>query len=752
MASAVAGYKRAFGADAVPCSYQDLELAKLIVIVGSNTAWCHPVLFQRIAHAKGRHPDLQVVVIDPRRTPTCDIADLHLPIRADSDGWLFNGLLAFLAEQGEIDAGFLDAHTTGWPQALAAARTSAPNVASVADHCGLEATDVARFYQLFARTERVVTLYSQGSNQSAYGSDKNNAIINCHLATGRLGRRGMGPFSITGQPNAMGGREVGGLANQLAAHMDFSAENCLRVQRFWRAPTIAREPGLKAIDLFQAVAQGKIKALWIMGTNPLVSLPDAEAVRRALARCPLVVVSDVVQDTDTLRLAHIKLPALAWGEKEGTVTNSERRISRQRAFLAPPGEARPDWWIIARVAERMGYREEFSYPSAAAVFREHAALSAHENDGRRAFDIGALAPISDPAYGALMPVQWPLARPGAPGTTRLFGDGRFFTPDGRARLQPVVPQPPMGELGSNFPHVLNTGRVRDQWHTMTRTGRSARLSRHDPEPLVSLHPEDAARTGLCAGDFAQVESARGTALLRVAIDPGLRQGELFAPMHWGETFARHARINALVAAHTDPLSGQPQSKYTPVRITRWPAAWQGLLATRRSPPTPSCAYWVRSRGAGLWFTAIADAIAFEFEAGNIGRLLGADAGEEWGEYRDPRAASYRAILVRSGRVESALFVARGKNFPDRSWLEQLFAREELAHEARVALLAGRAPAKTAEAGRIICACHGIGEEALRAAVASGADSITALGQRLRAGTGCGACVPELRRFLAPAEQ
>jgi len=370
MSSSVAGHKRAFGSDTVPGCYEDLEQAELLVLVGSNTAWCHPVLFQRIRAAKEQHPERKIIVIDPRRTATCDITDLHLPVKSGSDAVLFNGLLTYLFQNGRVDFNYLEAATEGYGQALQAARDSAPSIPVVAAACGLPEEDIARFYQLFARTERVVTVYSQGVNQSSSGTDKVNAIINCHLATGRIGRPGMGPFSVTGQPNAMGGREVGGLANQLAAHMDFDdPQQVDSVRRFWRAPNMATQPGLKAVDMFRAVDEGLIKAIWIMATNPVVSLPDADRVREALRKCELVVVSDCVATTDTTACAQVLLPAAAWGEKDGTVTNSERRISRQRTFLPPPGEAKPDWWMVCEVAKRLEYGEAFSFQSPAQIFR-----------------------------------------------------------------------------------------------------------------------------------------------------------------------------------------------------------------------------------------------------------------------------------------------------------------------------------------------------------------------------------------------
>ena len=436
MASSVAGHRRAFGGDVVPGCYEDLELADLLVLVGSNAAWCHPVLHQRM-----RERNARMVVVDPRSTATCEGADLHLALRPGRDAVLFNGLLVFLAARGQLDEDFVARHTNGFEAALAAARESAPSIDAVAESCGLTVADVHRFYEMFAATTRTVTLYSQGINQSSSGTDKVNAIINCHLATARIGRPGCGPFSLTGQPNAMGGREVGGLANQLAAHLSIEdTEHRDRVRRFWNAPRIADRPGLKAIELFEAIAAGKVKAVWIMATNPASSLPDADRVRAALAACPFVVVSDCVRRTDTAAFANVLLPAAAWGEKSGTVTNSERRISRQRAFLPLTGEARPDWWIVCEIAKRLGHGAAFDYAGPAAIFREHAALSGYENGGDRAFDISGLATLDDAAYERLSPVQWPVTDQAPTGTARLFGDGRFTARDGRANFAAVTPR------------------------------------------------------------------------------------------------------------------------------------------------------------------------------------------------------------------------------------------------------------------------------------------------------------------------
>src|SRR6202046_4752867 len=407
MASSVAGHRRAFGADTVPGCYEDLDEADLLVLVGSNAAWCHPVLFQRMIANKQRR-GARIVVIDPRRTDTAGDADLFLGLKPGTDIALFSGLLVQLSDSGALDHDYIESHTSGFADALARARSMAGSAAATALATGLSEQGGAAFFRMFGNTPRVVTLYSQGVNQSAQGTDKVNTIINCHLATARIGKIGASPFSLTGQPNAMGGREVGGLANQLAAHMAFTPPDIDRVRRFWKAPRIATHEGLKAVQMFEAVGRGEIKALWVIGTNPAVSLPDADAARAALRKLELFVISENVRSNDTINAGpHVLLPAQAWGEKSGTVTNSERRISRQRAFLARPGEAQPDWWIVGEVAKRLGFGAAFDYSSAAAIFREHAGLSAFENNGSRDFDIGGLSSVSDEGVAGMSPILWP---------------------------------------------------------------------------------------------------------------------------------------------------------------------------------------------------------------------------------------------------------------------------------------------------------------------------------------------------------
>ncbi len=555
MASTVAGQKRAFGSDTVPNTYQDLELANLLVLVGSNTAWCHPVLFQRIRAMKEQRPDMKVVVVDPRRTETCDIADLHLAIKPGSDVLLFNGLLSWLADQDALDQTYIDKCCQGFDQALEAARTSFSDMQQLAYACGVEEKALVQFYHWFSETEKTVTAWSQGVNQSAAGTDKVNAMINCHLATGRIGTPGSGPLSLTGQPNAMGGREVGGLANQLAAHMEFTPEDVARVGRFWQAPNMAKSPGKTAVDLFKSIDRGEIRFVWIMGTNPVVSLPDSNRVIKALKKCQTVVVSDCIEHTDTAEFADILLPAAPWSEKDGTVTNSERRISRQRALFPLAGEARPDWWIISEVAGRLGFAEAFDYSGSADIFREHAALSGYENnpEGKvRDFNIAPLARVTDSEYDALEPFQWPLSEDAVEGdidgsrlssiTTpvmsnteskaRFFKEGGFFTQNGRANFIATSVQSPLNKPGKSYPLLLNTGRVRDHWHTMTRTGFSARLNQHTDEPFLAMHPDDAERYRLSDQALCQISSEFGKAVVRVQVSDAQRSGEVFMPMHW----------------------------------------------------------------------------------------------------------------------------------------------------------------------------------------------------------------------------
>ena len=747
MASSVAGHRRAFGEDIVPGVYEDLERADLVVLTGSNTAWCHPVLYQRMLAARSER-GTRIVVIDPRRTATADECDLHLALDPGTDVLLFNGLLAHLAQAGKTDAGFIRDHTSGFDAAASLAGADAPSVARVAKGCGLAAADVQAFYDLFAETQRTVTVYSQGVNQSAHGTDKVNAIINCHLATGRIGRPGMGPFSVTGQPNAMGGREVGGLANQLAAHMDFADDaNVDRVSRFWNARNIARRGGLKAVDMFQAVADGRIKALWVIGTNPAVSMPDASRVRAALSKCDFVAVSDVTR-TDTTRYADVLLPAAAWGEKDGTVTNSERRLSRQRSFLPPPGDARADWRIVCEVAARMGFGDAFDYRAPAEIFREHAALSAFENNGERLFDLGDMADLSDEDYSAFAPRHWP-ASERYEQQTRLFSDGRFATPDGRARFVPVRQEATAYTVDADYPLALNTGRLRDQWHTMTRTGNVPRLMANAPEPAVDLHPADATAHQLKDGDLAHLSTRFGFVRAKVRVTEAQRRGQAFLPMHWSGHFAAKAAAGLLSSPVTDPHSGQPELKHVPARIVRENTGWAGVLITRRDLRPTGFVHWSRHAVEGGWVYELTGTEPPDQGILLARKLLGVQRRDQLLEYTDRRGLAYRAAAIdESGAMAEALLVAAPDQLPTRDWLVSLLAtRQPLSTADRHALLSGRSPVPMPAIGRVVCACFHVGANQLASAVAAGCDSLEAIGSTLRAGTNCGSCRSEIRAII-----
>ncbi|MGO8854222.1 MAG: molybdopterin-dependent oxidoreductase [Steroidobacteraceae bacterium] len=771
MSSAVAAHIRAFGEDIVPVSYEDLEVADLIVLVGSNTAWCHPVLYQRIVSAKSKRPHLKVVVVDPRCTPTAASADLHVPLKAGSDVALFNGLLSYLHQNGLGDPEFIRTHTQGAGRALTVADNTAGSTAAVAKLCGVSPDTLEEFYELFAGSPRVITLFSQGVNQSSAGTDKANSIINCHLLTGRIGRPGAGPFSITGQPNAMGGREVGGLATTLAAHMELGrAEHREIVQSFWRSPVIAAAPGLKAVDLFESIHARRVKAIWIAGTNPVVSLPNANRARAALSRCELVVVSDCVADTDTTALAHVLLPATAWGEKDGTVTNSERCISRQRPFMPSPGEAKPDWWIFCQVAMRMGFSDGFRFQSSHEIFVEHAQLSAAGNHGTRAFDIGALGALTRPEYDALTPVRWPLSgsAPGAATSSNaaltsapagitlrepsreIFSDGRFFHADGRARFVATVPRAPKHSTDREYPLVLNTGRIRDQWHTMTRTGRSARLMQHAPEPFVDLHAQDALLAGVRPGELVQVSTRWGSMVARLRCSGEIGRGMVFAPMHWNSQYAGDARVGSLMSPAVDPVSGEPEFKHTPARVSPFVVAWQGFALSRKPVLIRDATAWSLTPSTSCLRYELAGRRVFGDWSPWARRLLDArDSAPDWIEYSDRSIGVYRAAHLVGGRLEACVFLSPRPDLPSRAWLTSLFNKPILVREDRLGLLAGQPARSNADAGDVVCSCFSVGRKTICSAVRDLKLTTTAqIGQHLRAGTNCGSCLCEISSIIA----
>ncbi len=721
MASAVAAHNRAFGEDIVPCSYQDLDCVDLILLVGSNTAWCHPVIWQRIEQTRKRR-GTKLVVIDPRKTETAALADLHIPVAPDGDTPLFNAVLAACRDMGLLDQQFIADHCQmpdGFLDGLDA------------DAHGIDPKLFAKLMTMVRENPRMITLFSQGANQSVCGTDKGNAIINLHLATGRISRLGAGPFSITGQPNAMGGREVGGLANTLACHLGFSSEELASVGTFWNAPNMCTTPGLKADDLFRAVYDGKIKFLWVMATNPAVSMSHAGLVREALEKCPNLIVSDVIAGTDTQQHANVCLPAMGWAEKDGTVTNSERRVSRQRGFMSPPGEARADWRILSDVAAKLGFGDHFAFEKPADVFREYAAMTQLAQDFGKQLDLTTYAKISDADYDTMKPFQWGGEHPCKSG---------FSTPTGKANLIPVSSGPAQDLMDTELPLRLNTGRYRDQWHTMTRTGLSAKLSKHRREPLLEVHPNDAASFGLTDEALANVTTSSGESIFRVTFSEGQREGEIFVPMHWTDMMSGSGRTGLLMAAGTDPISGQPGFKNILANMAAYKPDWRAFMLTRQAQ-APDCPYWVRARIEGGYLTELAGNGSVDMEA-----LL--PAGQR-SEVRDMARGMVRsAVTADDGSLEAMLFITRSGQLPARDWVEKQFASQD---GTLPELLAGRPGTPQKDAGPTLCVCHDVGENTVREAVECGSASIKAVGDTTCAGTNCGSCRPLIAEIIKASQ-
>ncbi|MGI8902553.1 MAG: molybdopterin-dependent oxidoreductase [Solirubrobacteraceae bacterium] len=578
MSSAVAGYQGAFGSDGPPPSYADLDLADCLFLLGSNAAACHPIVWGRIRERQ--REGAFVICVDPRPTQTAQQSDLHLPVRPGTDLALLNAMLHVVMRDGLLDEAFVASRTTGFEPAAAVAREWTPERA--ARTCGVRVEDIETAAHRFAGAGRAMALWSMGANQSTVGTLKNRGLINLCLASGQIGRPGSGPLSLTGQPNAMGGRETGGLAHLLPGYRKVASEaDRAEIERLWGCPPLSEHPGLPAVELFDALAEGTVKAVWIVATNPIVSLPDAARARAALERAELVVVQDAYHPTETSALAHAVLPAAAWPEKTGAMTNSERRVGLVRAALAPPGEALPDWRIFQRLAHALGHGEDFAWADEAEVFDELAACTA----GR----VCDMTGISHQRLRREGSIQWPcpagrLGRGSAgrsdggrtdgaeadshPGTERLYADRRFPTPDGRACFAPTPHADPAEAPSEEYPVLLTTGRVADHWHTMTRTGKSPKLSAAAGEPVLECHPDDAFAAGVADGDRAQVLSARGRAILRVRCSEEIPRGVAFAPMHWGALHAAPdaGAVNLLTHGATDPTSGQPELKAAAVRV------------------------------------------------------------------------------------------------------------------------------------------------------------------------------------------
>lgn len=796
MSSAVAGYKATLGADAPPACYEDIDLAACMFIVGSNMAWAHPILFRRVEEAKARNPQLKIIVADPRKTETAELADLYLPLQPGSDVMLFHALLHIMLWEGWTDNAFIAEHTSGFAQLKELVREATPEKASAI--CGVPAEDlfkVARWIALGGTDSEprqpTLSLYCQGLNQSASGTANNAALINLHLATGQIGKPGAGPLSLTGQPNAMGGREVGGLSNLLSAHRDLAnPQHCIEVAQLWCVESIPSQPGKSAIEMFEAAADGQIKALWIACTNPAQSMPDQAMVRRALERAELVVVQEAFANTETTAYADVLLPATTWGEKLGTVTNSERRISRVRAAVAAPGLARHDWQIGVQLARRLeplvrpgrpslfGYDTSHPEAAAEAIWNEH-----RESTRGRDLDITGLSWQMLEDKG---PQQWPLPTGAAQGMQRLYTDGQFATVDGRARFDVQPWKPVAVQRDARHPFSLNTGRLRDQWHGMTRTGQLGRLFSHVSEPQLNVHPQDMQRLKLRGGDLVHVSNRYGTIVLPVQEDSSLQPSQLYLPMHWGGLYLsgrgskgqRLAGVNALTTPAFCQRSKQPELKHVAVKLLKAELPWSCLGMVWLDEPKvhairealtqlmvefdfASCVLFGRSvplenagQGrTGLQFRAAAYEAPSPEVLKRLHQLLQLD-GSDTLRYVDARRQCSRALALRKQEGEPLLdsFLLCGDASAGQ-WLAPILRDEQSTQSfGRMLLSSGKKPPTAMPAkSRQVCACMNVDEASITQQLlhceGSAEQRLTALKDTLSCGTRCGSCIPQIKQLV-----
>ena len=764
MSSAVAAYKATLGSDAVPCSYEDIDLADLFLITGANPAYAHPVLFRRIEAARAANPDLKLIVVDPRRTDTAAEADLHLAITPGSDVLLYSAMLHVLLWEGMIDHAFIAKHTTGFDDLRRQIAEFTPG--AVAAACGVKAEDIITAARWFGLAKAPLSFWCQGLNQSIHGTNNGAALIHLHLATGTIGKPGMGPFSLTGQPNAMGGREAGAMANLLPGHRDLaSADDRAELAALWGIPSIPEQAGKTAVELFDAVREGKIKAVWIACTNPAHSLPDLNRVREALETAEFVVVQDAWDDTETTAFADLILPAATWGEKDGSVTNSERRISRVRAAVPPPGEARADWRIARDFAlvlgDKLGAGEAakalFAFDSPEEVYAEHVATTVG-----RDLDIGGL---SHAVLDQLGPQQWPFAAEATVGTPRLYTDFRFAGDEGKARFIPIDTTLTADKPDARHPFRLVTGRLRDQWHGMSRTGRIPRLYAHEPEPSLKLNPADMARRGWPAGTLLTIKNMRGAIVLPVAACEEVRPGQSFVAMHWGRRSLSHDGVNVLIPAAFDPVSKQPELKHAAVRIEAAELPWR-LTLLRSASDTPNANEQVliwRSRlepilgdfgyaaltldGRERPLVALRLAVATPLTAEQIEAITTALDMPEAAclNYRDGARNIVKRAIIEDGRLTGILLAGEDAA---SGWLRAALRDGLAIDELRRWLFAPRStpPIAAAAPRRVICNCFDVSAGEIETEVRDG-KTLAAIQEKLKCGTSCGSCLTEVRRMV-----
>ncbi|WP_394126017.1 molybdopterin-dependent oxidoreductase [Vibrio hepatarius] len=733
MSSAVVAHNRAFGEDIVPVNYSDIDDADLIIICGANTAWTHPVLYRRIQQAKQRNSNLKIVVIDPRETVTAQQADMHLAIPNDGDIALFNGLLRYCMDNAALSCDYIAQHTQGFEQLAQSIKSPEYCLAALSESLQLNQELLSQFYRWFATTNKTVTLFCQGVNQSQSGADKGNSIINAHLATGKIGYQGAGPFSITGQPNAMGGREVGGLANQLAVHRGFDCESIELVSQFWQTTRLATQPGLKAVEMFEAVERGDIKVIWIMATNPVVSMPDSHFVRQALEKCPLVIVSDITEESDIAQYADVLLPAAGWGEKQGMVTNSERMLTRQRQFLQPRGQAKADWQAIRQVGEKLcallGMKNGFDFDSEAAVFREYAAMTGLNKESNLLLDLSQYADISDDKYQEWQPTQW--------GGKQPLANGQFSFPDRKARF--IVPDGLHKSMNTSW--WLNTGRQRDQWHTMTRTGHIPHLAASECEPTVYVNRQSALALGLESNQLVEVRNLATThrVIAKAVHDDAFSRNQLFMSMHWAGKYGGDSQVNAVLSRDSDPLSGQPAFKSQQVELLPVSVKAYGLYIGKRFHEREFIYQSFQSEeSAEVWRFADTQPITKQ-DVAKIGDiysqrrvLLDIDSGWLSVGYDEENGTNIlRSILLVSSQPITS----------DTSQLAKLIG-QALTFSSLLSLAAEY------DASEMICSCFRVTDKQISAALESSEyQSVSQLTKTLKCGSNCGSCLPQVERLV-----
>ena len=766
MSSAVTGYKATLGADSPPACYEDIDHANCLLIAGSNTAFAHPIIYRRIEDAKANNPDLKIIVVDPRKTDTALGADLHIAILPGTDVALFNGMLHVMLWEGMLDNAYIKAHTNGFDTLKDTIREYTPKM--VADICGIKEAEIIQAAKWFGAGP-TLSMYCMGLNQSIHGTDKNAALINLHLATGQIGKLGAGPFSLTGQPNAMGGREVGGMANLLSAHRDLSnPQHRAEVASLWGIEHVPETPGKTAVEMFDAVKAGEIKVIWIACTNPAQSMPDLNNVLAALNTAELVVVQDAFNNTDTCAYADVLLPASTWGEKTGTVTNSERRITRVNAAVAPPAEAKHDWQITVDFAQRLEKRlarksSLFNYATEESIFNEHA-----ETTRGRDLDISGLsyAILNDKG-----PQQWPFRAGATTGQARLYSDGIYEKPDGRAQFLNTIYKPTADKTDARHPLHLLTGRLRDQWHSMSRTGNVSQLFNHVELAVINMSKDDMKRRGIENGDIIKVQNKRGTLILPAQLSNELKPSQTFIAMHWGSQYMNGLGVNALMPPNFDKTSKQPELKHTAVKVTKLDLPWRmtvmrtlkdltqltKIQALLKTFTYASCGLFGRETEShiGMLILRAAHETAIDHALiGEIDHILGMTDDTPCLNYVDAKRGISKRILIEMNQGSPEVTGVRlmGETLATE-WLKDIIQAGTFANDAqykefrRWALAPLSAPPSgNIGRGKIICNCLNVGENEIVENIEMGADLMT-LQAKLKCGTECGSCVPELRKLV-----